>query len=107
LSLGVFFAWAAYQTGLWADDEVGRRLYDPRVLQIHQIYATRFAWLLTITVAIDWCRRIPYWPRQARIIAGWATGLMLLGSCALIIYVGHLGASLVYQQGASVVMPGQ
>jgi hypothetical protein len=34
------------------------------------------------------------------------TGVLLLAACGLITYVGHLGASLVYQQGAGVIMPG-
>jgi UPF0716 family protein affecting phage T7 exclusion len=39
-------------------------------------------------------------------VATAAVGVGLLAACGLMAWTAHLGASLVYQQGAGVIMPG-
>lgn len=106
LALAAVSAWSSVQTGLWADDVVGRELFDPRPLQDHENNAFTVAWLLTAAAALDLVRRWQRVPAWVRNLSPWVIGALLIASCIVIAYVAHLGAGLVYQQGAGVMLPG-
>ena len=106
LCLAAVSAWAAVQTGLWADDVVGRELFDPRPLKDHENNAFIVAWMLTAAALADLLRRwrpVPQWGRK---LAPWLVAGLLVAACGVVAYVAHLGAGLVYQQGAGVILPG-
>lgn len=107
LVLGTVGTWVAVYTGTIADAAVARTLCDPTVVEQHEQWAYAVAWLFTAGVVIDgltaYALSLPSLGRrslQALLIV-----VLLAGSGALG-YVGHLGATLVYQQGAAVYDPG-
>ncbi|MEX2552088.1 MAG: hypothetical protein WD627_03685 [Actinomycetota bacterium] len=105
LVLAALSAWWAVKTGLWADEVVGRELFDPRPLKDHENGAFTLTWLLTGGVVLDLGRRASAVPSWGRRWGGWVVAVMLLASCGLMGYVAHLGAGLVFQQGAGVMLP--
>ena len=98
-------AWAATQTGFWADEVVGRALYDPRPLKDHENLAVLFSWVATGGAVGSVLWRYAPLPKSARRFVWWSTAVALVASCIVIAYVAHLGAGLVYQQGAGVTLP--
>ncbi len=106
LVLAALSAWWAVKTGLWADEIVGRELFDPRPLKDHENGAFTLAWLLTGGVVLDLAQRASRAPSWVRRWGAWVVPVVLLAACGLVGYVAHLGAGLVFQQGAGVVLPG-
>ena len=114
LALGTAGAWVAVYTGSLADSIVVRSLCDPTVLETHEHLAYRTAYLFVGYVAADlalfgarrWLaassHRRTKLLRRALLAA--VLGLTLAGSATLM-YVGHLGSKLVYQQAAAVNQP--
>lgn len=102
IGIAAVASWAAVITGGWADSVVGRSLYDPRVAETHENRATLLAILISVTFGIDLLR---HWYRRSRRLATVTVGALLIGCCGLLASTAHLGASLVYQQGAAVEAP--
>lgn len=105
LVFGTVGVWGAVYTGSLADAEVVRSLCDPTVVEAHEGWAYRVAYLFTAGLLIDtvlWLRRLERWGRWG--LVGLLAVCLLAGSAGLG-YVGHLGARLVYQQGAAVHHP--
>lgn len=107
LILAAVSAWVAVQTGFWADAVVGRELFDPRPLKDHENAGLTLAWLITGTTVVDILRRSRYMPVKLRRPAWLVVAVALLASIGLVAYTAHLGAGLVYQQGAGVQHPSQ
>ena len=102
LMVGCLSAWLSVYTGNLADGIVARKICDPTVLKDHQIAALTMAYLFTIASTLIILSLF------FQLKPKWKTGLyfvtlviMLTGS-GYLIYAGHTGASLVYQQGAGV-----
>jgi uncharacterized membrane protein len=98
-------AWLGVQTGFWADAEVGRELYDPRPLKDHENLSLAFAWLMSAIALVEiLCLTVI---RHARALKAMnlLLGLALVLAFGLVGFTAHLGAGLVYQQGAGVEMP--
>lgn len=106
LLLAMLGAWAAVQTGFWADAEVGRELYDPRPLKDHENLGLAFAWLMSAIALAEILRLTLFRNRRLRLVLNLLLGLALGIAMVLLGYTAHLGAGLVYQQGAGVEMPG-
>lgn len=104
LILGVLSIWIAIFTGGLAEDIVSKDLCDPAVLEKHEDLAWVTAWLFTSGLVIDLLRYIKV-PLFKNVIWLIAVLLILTGGAGLLTYVGHLGATLVYQQGAAVHKP--
>ncbi len=104
LILGVLGIWVAIYTGNLADGVVSRKLCDPTVLKEHENMAWITAWLFTAGLAIDLLRyvKFPLFRNKVFLIV---VLLILTGGTAILTYVGHLGATLVYQQAAGVYVP--
>lgn len=98
-------AWLAVLTGYWADSVVGRDMYDPRPLKAHENNAELVSWLLIAASVLELARYFPRLHRRVRAGASVVLLAVLLASCGVMAWTAHLGASLVYQQGAGVVMP--
>jgi uncharacterized membrane protein len=105
LVVGVVSAWIAVYTGTLADAVVVRSLCDPTVVEAHEDAAYWVAALFTLAALADgflaW-RRPDGWRRRLLIL--FLAGSSVAGSAGLL-YVGHLGARLVYQQAAAVHVP--
>jgi uncharacterized membrane protein len=104
LYLGAVAAWIAIYTGDMADGIVSRQICDPTVLKDHEIGAYTLSILFAVAAGIQLLldfRLLSFAQKPFRALV---LLLMLVGS-GFLIYAGHLGASLVYQQGAGVYHP--
>ncbi|OBX26144.1 putative membrane protein [Gelidibacter algens] len=103
LIIGVFSGWLAIYTGELAYSIEVRKICDPKVLQEHQWWS--YATLIVYSVALS-LKIIPKF-----ITLKYLNVIKPINFCLLIIallgllYTGHLGASLVYQQGAGTYKP--
>ncbi|MFL9843474.1 DUF2231 domain-containing protein [Flavobacterium rhizosphaerae] len=103
LVIGVAGGWAAIYTGLLAYNIEVRKICDPKVLQEHELWAYVAIIIFSVALAIHilkkWLGKKFVIPLN--IICG---ALYILGAASLL-YSGHLGATVVYQQGAGVHKP--
>lgn len=106
LFLACLGSWASVQTGFWADSEVGRALFDPRPLKDHERYGLALSWVLLATVVVEALRLFVDRLKFLRKVAVILVAIGLIASCGLVAWTAHLGAGLVYQQGAGVALPG-
>lgn len=102
LLLGVIGAWVSLYTGDLADGIVSRKLCDPTVLKDHELASKTMTYLFTAATLIH----ISFFfillgSRMKRISLYIIFAFMVIG-CVFLIRTGHLGASIVYQQGAGV-----
>lgn len=107
LSVGAASAWVAVYTGDLADAEVVRTLCDPTVVEAHEEYAIIVAAIFTGALVIEFASLLNAALERWRHIIAIAVGVALIGGAALLGYVGHLGSTLVYQQGAAVYHPSE
>jgi|SRR5690606_65036 len=104
LLIGVIGAWAAIYTGDLADGVVGRKICDPTVLKSHENASYTTTWIFTsafIAVVILSTEII----KKFRSLLKWLVVLLMFVGSGFLLYTGHLGAELVYQQGAGVYHP--
>jgi uncharacterized membrane protein len=106
LYAGTIGAWISIFTGDMADGIVSRELCDPTVLKDHQNAAWTLVWLFSIASVIDIIRITNIVSLKPKFIKVVVVLLMLIGS-GFLMYTGHLGAKLVYQQGAGVYHPSE
>lgn len=105
LILGTIGIWIAIYTGNLADGIVSRKICDPTVLKEHQNMAYVTAWLFTASALLELLKFLKSGLIiQKRLLTIFSILIMAVGS-GFLIYVGHLGANLVYQQGAGVYHP--
>lgn len=102
LFLGLFGGWIGVYTGELSYDVEVRRICDPKVLQSHQWWA--YATIITYSIALVALLVYHYSKIRLWNFLGNALNIIALGA---LLYVGHLGASLVYQQGAGVYIPSE
>lgn len=102
LLIGIIGGWIGIYTGELSYNIEVRRICDPDVLQSHQWWA--YATMISYTIAF--IAFLLYYYSQIRIWNFLGNAINIIALVALI-YVGHLGASLVYQQGAGVYHPSE
>lgn len=99
--LGAIGAWLAVWSGEEAEHIVNRVICDPTVTEEHEEWGLIATWIFTATALLAIGRnRLT----AQRVI----TTLIIIGSVCgsgALVYTGHLGATLVYQQGAAVYRP--
>lgn len=100
---GTILLWLAFYTGKLAYSIEVRRICDPFELKSHLYWANVTSFVFSLAVIVDFLQKIVLqkikkWLMPITII------LMIAGS-AFLAYTGHLGASLVYEQGAGVHKP--
>jgi uncharacterized membrane protein len=107
LYTGTITAWSAVYTGSLADAEVVRSLCDPTVVEAHENMAYTVGWIFTAAVLLDLPNLLPSVSLTAS-LESWKEwliiGLLVVGT-GYLTYTAHLGAKLVYQQGAGVYHP--
>lgn len=103
LAIGVLSGWAAIYTGEIAYSVEVRKICDPKVLQEHSwwAYATLFAYSGALGLIMVRIFSPSIFPKFIKVV------VLILLTAALggLMYTGHLGASLVYQQGAGTYKP--
>ncbi|TDN87264.1 putative membrane protein [Salegentibacter sp. 24] len=108
LVLGTIGIWIAIYTGNLADGIVSRKICDPTVLKDHQNMAYVTAWLYTASLLLDLLKfsKLRIFKTKVKFLSYICILTLAIGS-GYLMYVGHLGARLVYQQGAGVYHPSQ
>jgi uncharacterized membrane protein len=106
LVAGTVGAWVAVYTGGLADGIVSRQICDPTILKAHENGAFTVAWLFSGASALvigDYFSMIRKFRNLFRI------GIIILAvtGSGFLVYTGHLGATLVYQQAAGVYTPSE
>lgn len=102
---GIATAWIGIYTGDLADGIVARKICDPTVLKDHEnasfitAYLFSAATILSLLLFTNFIRSF-----LKRLLPFLILLLMVIGS-GYLIYTGHLGATLVYEQGAGVIKP--
>lgn len=106
LFLGTIGIWIAIYTGDRAGSVVTRGLCDPTILKDHENFAYYAAYLFSAALVLEILRlsKNGILVNKSFLLKILSVILLTLGSAALT-YVGHLGATLVYQQGAGVYQP--
>ena len=106
LFLGIISALVSLYTGNIEDGKVSRALCDPTVLKNHENFAYYTVYIFT-TVFVLWSIKIFEFVKKLKIIL--VSGLIVLNLAGIgsLVYIGHLGASLVYEQAASVKVPNE
>lgn len=102
--IGVLGGWLAIYTGDLADGIVSRSLCDPTVLKSHENNAYNMIWIFTIAAGIDlsyFFKILNFKPKLINILVL----VLLISGSGFLIYVGHTGAELVYNQAAGVYTP--
>ena len=100
LAIGAITAWAAVFTGDMAEEVVNQTLCDPTATHTHGDLATYVAWIFSGVALLE----IVAHYYRSRLIAPLIILLAIIG-VGLLVYTAHLGALLVYQQGAAVYRP--
>lgn len=99
---GTALIWLAIYTGDLADGIVSRTLCDPTVLKDHENFGFYTAYVFSAaSLVLILTKTIAKGRKGLRILLL----VLALSGVGLITYVGHLGASLVYDQAAGVSVP--
>ena len=106
LVLGVLGIWIAIYTGDLADGIVSRQLCDPTILKDHENMAYLSAYIFSGSLVVDLAAyfRISFFRKT---LVNLILVLALAAGTGVLMYVGHLGATLVYQQAAGVNVPSE
>lgn len=102
--IGTLGCWGAIYTGDLAESIVSRKICDPTVLKTHETNAYVAVWFFSIASALILILHYGTGRQVKKILKITIIMLSLLGS-GFLIYTGHLGATLVYQQAAGVYIP--
>lgn len=106
LLLGILTAIISLYTGDIEDGAVSRKLCDPKVLKDHENYAYYMVYMFSASF-LSWLVILFKSFKQLKNIFLSIILVLNLGGLGSLIYVGHLGASLVYKQAAGVNIPSE
>ena len=102
LFAGTLMAWIATYTGDVADGIVARKICDPTVLKDHEIAGQTMTWIFTAASMLHLTFLTNLVAPRMRAAGVLIALLLMLTGTGYVVYAGHLGASLVYEQGAGV-----
>ena len=102
LAAGAVMAWVAIYTGGIADGIVARKICDPTVLKDHEIAGQTMTYIFTGAVAFTMLFFSNLLKSSLKKFALYAAFVLMVVGTGYLVYTGHVGASLVYEQGAGV-----
>jgi uncharacterized membrane protein len=102
LTLGTIGGWLGILTGGWAEDVVNKVICDPTVTHEHEKWAEWAVWSASFALPFVAFAKLKKAPS---VFLRTLCTLPLMFASGAVLYAGHLGASLVYQQGAAVYKP--
>jgi uncharacterized membrane protein len=105
LFAGSLTAWVSIYTGDIADGAVAQNLCDPTILKSHEIASYTMAYLFTAASLLNLILILVKLRDQYVRILKYGLVLVMLFGSGYLTYGAHLGATLVYQQGAGVHKP--
>lgn len=103
LVLGVISGWVGIYSGQLAYNIEVRKICDPKALQEHQWWSYVSLIVFSAALLIVLFKAV-FKSRFGTSLKVITTALLIIGGCTLL-YAGHLGAAVVYQQGAGVHKP--
>ena len=106
LYISVPVTWLAIFTGDMAYGEVSRTLCDPTILKDHEIASYYVSIIISVAAGLQLIADLNLFRKYSNLIR-LAVLLLLFSSSGFLIYSGHLGAQLVYQQGAGTFSPSE
>lgn len=104
LVIGTIGIWITIYTGNLADSVVARKICDPTVLETHETNAYIVGWIYSVVSIIIILEYFGFFKKIKNLLKITLVLLSIIGS-GFLIYTGHLGANLVYQQAAGVHIP--
>jgi uncharacterized membrane protein len=102
LLAGCVMAWIAIYTGGIADGIVARKICDPTLLKDHEIAGKAMTWLFTAGAALLFISLTATLHSLLRKVGIYLAFILMLTGTGYLVYAGHIGAGLVYEQGAGV-----
>lgn len=105
LYAGCIAAWISIYTGNMADGIVARKICDPTILKRHELASYRLAYLFSAAAILHIALLFRLWNENLKRIFSYIIIVLMLTGSGYLVYSSHLGASLVYQQGAGVIKP--
>lgn len=102
LFAGCLLAWVAIYTGGVADGIVARKICDPTILKDHEIASETMTWLFTGSSFLMIGILANVFSGRVRSTTLILAFLLMLTGTGYLVYTGHIGATLVYDQGAGV-----
>ncbi|CAM4320466.1 DUF2231 domain-containing protein [Gillisia hiemivivida] len=105
LTIGVLSGWIAIYTGDLAYSIEVRKICDPKILQEHQwwSYTTMIVYSVVFFLKVIPNFIVLKFSKIKKIVSL----ILLIAALFGLLYTGHLGASLVYQQGAGTYKPSE
>lgn len=103
LVVGVITGWIGIYTGQLAYNIEVRKICDPKVLQQHQFWSYVSVVIYSVILAFTLLKK--YIPVFKKRIISILVIILLIAGAFTMGYAGHLGASVVYEQGAGVNKP--
>lgn len=103
LVIGVISGWAGIYSGQLAYNVEVRKICDPKVLQNHQYWSYVSLIVYTVVLIIKMLKK--YIAAFNAVIINVLIVILLIAGGIALGYAGHLGASVVYEQGAGVHKP--
>jgi len=104
LYIGCLAAWVSIYTGDMADGIVSRKLCDPTVLKDHENAAYNLTYIFSAAALLDLAILLNLIKVKLKLLSVLILVLLLVGS-GYLIYAGHLGARVVYDQAGGVNVP--
>jgi uncharacterized membrane protein len=101
LIIGVIGAWISIYSGEFAYDMAVRKICDPQVLKDHMYWA----YFAAYTYSGGLAALIIFEFFITKSLVKYLLILILIAGLGALLYSGHLGASLVYNQGAGTYRP--
>jgi uncharacterized membrane protein len=102
LILGVMGSWVGLYTGDIADGIVSRKLCDPTVLKDHELAAQTMTYLFTAAGILHIFLFFNLFRARIKQISPYVIFVCMATGMLFLFRTGHLGASVVYQQGGGV-----
>ncbi|WP_445159191.1 DUF2231 domain-containing protein [Mesohalobacter salilacus] len=106
LFLGVITALISLYTGDIEDGKVSRTLCDPTILKDHENFAYYSVYAFSACLVL-WSVKLFASYKKFKTLFISLIFILNLAGLAGLVYVGHLGASLVYEQAAGVDVPSE
>lgn len=103
LVLGVISGWIGIYSGQLAYNVEVRTICDPKILQNHQYWSYVSLIVYTVVLIIKMLRK--YIAALKGVVINVLIVILLVAGGSALGYAGHLGASVVYEQGAGVHKP--
>jgi uncharacterized membrane protein len=102
LFAGCVAAWVSIYTGDISEGAVARKICDPTVLKRHEIAAYTMAYFFSAASIFSLMLHFNLLKGRLIALTKYLILVLMLAGSGYLVYVGHLGASLVYQQGAGI-----